>query len=192
LGSLSVCAVRKGENDQPMLFQINAHLSVLPICPSTVSSCSDMLLWLWLLCGRRATEFWLPGLRLTGAHPLTTTHLVVWPLFPHAQIVCICSLTFVSCLRMYFLLWWLCLVPATEFWLARLPACDRAPSRSPRGTWSTWDLFRMRKSFQYALRSLVHAQVWSCCCGCSGVSSRLRGEGCRAERSHAVCSVALL
>jgi hypothetical protein len=42
--------------------------------------------------------------------------------------------------------------------------------------------------FKYVLRPLFHAGVYICCYGCSGVSSRLRGEGSRAEQSHAVCS----
>jgi hypothetical protein len=54
-------------------------------------------------------EFWLARLALPKLH------LVVLALFPYAQIIRIYSTTFVSCLRIHFLLWWLRLVPPSEF-----------------------------------------------------------------------------
>jgi hypothetical protein len=68
--------------------------------------------------------------RSLTAHPLTTTHLVALALFPYAQIVSIYSATFVSYWVMHFLLWLLCLVPATEFWLVRLAAYGRPPAHN--------------------------------------------------------------
>jgi hypothetical protein len=68
------------------------------------------------------SEFWLARRLVSTAHPLTTTHLVVWPLLPYAQIIRICYATFVSCCIMYFLLWLLCgWLRSSSGWL---PACD--------------------------------------------------------------------
>jgi hypothetical protein len=51
------------------------------------------------------TEFWLQRPGSLTAHPLLTMHLDAWPPFPHAEIVRICPLTFVSCSDMPVQLW---------------------------------------------------------------------------------------
>jgi hypothetical protein len=84
------------------------YAQIACICSLTFVLCLRIHFLLWLLCGQRSGEFWPRLSACASAHLLTTTHLVVWPLFPHAQIVRICFLTFVSCLRIRFLLWWLC------------------------------------------------------------------------------------
>jgi hypothetical protein len=51
---------------------------------------------------------------LATAHPLTTTHMVVSPLLPHAQFTPECPLAFGSCSGMSLLLWLLWFIATFE------------------------------------------------------------------------------
>jgi hypothetical protein len=102
--------------------------STFPACANHSNMLCDSRFMLWYLfpavvvvCSSQI-EFWL--VRLVGAHPLTTTHLVVLTLFPYAQIVLICYATFVSYWDMYFLLWLCVFRIATTL----RPPSDRPPT----------------------------------------------------------------